>query len=137
MIPNLHRDWVVMASGPPAEDRQIALLQSTFPSVPAEYVELVRTATEVELKGKGKKYLRIWGPQGCLEMDEGYGISRRIPGAIPIGDNGGNQAVFYLNGHHGSGLYRVGFGNLDAEDAVFIAPSLQELLREGFGLDSL
>ena len=136
-ITGLHDDWLVLASRPPVEDHEVCLLRSSFPALPSDYLDFARMATEVELKGKGKKYLRIWSPQGCLEMDEAYGISQRMKGAIPIGDNGGGQVVFYQCGNRGDGIYRVGYGNLDADDAIFIASSLRSLLQDGEGIDTL
>ncbi|HCO7841668.1 TPA: SMI1/KNR4 family protein, partial [Escherichia coli] len=35
----------------------------------------------------------------------------------------------------GFGLYLVGFGNLDLDDAVYIAPSLEALLIEEIGAE--
>jgi len=56
-------------------------------------------------------------------MDVGYGISKWIPGVLPIGDDGGGEVIFYANGKRGSGLSHVGYGNLDLDDAVWIAGS--------------
>jgi hypothetical protein len=55
---------------------------------------------------------------------------------MPIGDDGGGQVIFYLDGQHGFGLYHVGYGNLGEEDAIWIAASLKELLCEAKGVDS-
>ncbi|MBX9624137.1 MAG: SMI1/KNR4 family protein [Gemmataceae bacterium] len=69
-------------------------------------------------------------------MDEGYMIRHRIPGAIPIGDDGGGQVIFYAQGRDGFGLYHVGYGNLDIQDAKYIAPSLSDFLSRNKGIDS-
>ena len=79
----------------------------------------------------------VRGPEGCLEMDEAHGISDYIPGAIPIGDDEGGKALIYMTGNKGWGLYLSGFGDLDAEDAQWIASNLRELLCECVGKEKL
>jgi hypothetical protein len=69
-------------------------------------------------------------------MDEGYDISNRINGVIPIGDDGEGKVIFYMRGKRGDGLYHVSYGDLDAEDAVFAAPNLTAFLQHGVGMDS-
>lgn len=136
MLSHLHQSFVVLASEPKAESDLIASVQERFPNVPDEYIKLVGEVTELELQHANGQYLRIWGPSGCLDQDDGYGISKRIPGAIPIGDDGGGHVILFLHGHHGFGLYHVGYGDIDAEDAIWIAESLNELLTEGKGISS-
>ena len=70
-------------------------------------------------------------------MDEGYGIQKRIPGAFPIGDNGGGHLIFYQDGEHGRGLYQVGYGDLDGADAVFVAVSLTDTLTKATGIETI
>ena len=60
-----------------------------------------------------------------------------MPGAIPIGDNGGGEVIFYADGSNGFGLYQVKYGNLDLEDATWIAPDLEALLYRGEGIDRI
>ena len=136
MLESLHNSFRLLASQPGATAEQIAELKSRFPSVPDEYVKLVEEATEIELQHETGQYIRIWGPGGCIEMDEGYDISKRILGAVPIGDDGGGKPIFYMNGKSGHGLYHVGYGDLDAEDAVFTAPSLTAFLQQAVGIDT-
>jgi hypothetical protein len=66
---------------------------------------------------------------------KGYGISKRIAGAIPIGDDGGGRVIMYMNGKEGYGLYHVGYGDLDEEDAIFIASNLTALLEQAAGIE--
>ena len=54
---------------------------------------------------------------------------------LAIGDDEGGKVIFYAEGKEGFGLYLVGFGNLDLDDAVYIAPSLEALLIEGIGAE--
>jgi hypothetical protein len=82
------------------------------------------------------QYIRIWSPNGSIDVDEGYRIRRRIADEVPIGDDGGGQVIFYTTGSSGFGLYHVGYGDLDREDAIWIAPSLREFLTNGTGIQS-
>jgi hypothetical protein len=136
MLGALDKSFIVLASQSPANDRQIATLVAAYPAVPNEYILLVKEATEIELQRDGSQYLRIWGPDGCIEMDTAYDISKRMPGAIPIGDDGGGRVLFYMDGKKGFGLYHVGYGDLDADNAVFAGPSLSALLGRGMGMDT-
>lgn len=80
-------------------------------------------ATELELS-YGGRYLRLYGPHGCIEMDDAYGISDAIPNAITIGDNGGSEAIVIVN----DAVYRVGYGALAPDGLNFIAESIDDLL---------
>lgn len=135
MLDFLPKTLRVLASQPGATTEQVTELKGRFSSVPEEYLKLVEEATEIELQHENGQYVRIWGPSGCIEMDEGYKISKRINGAIPIGDDGGGKVIFYMKGKRGDGLYHVGYGDLAAEDAVFTAPSLTAFLQQGVGMD--
>ena len=136
MLDLLAKTIRLLAKHPGATAEQIAELKVRFASLPEEYVRLIEEATEIELQHENGQYVRIWGPRGCIEMDEGYEISKRINSAIPIGDDGGGQVIFYMKGKRRDGLYHVGYGNLDADDAVFTAPSLVELLQHAVGMNS-
>jgi hypothetical protein len=124
-----------LASEPAATAGQVRVAEMHFGPLPRDYQALIQEVTELELEHQDGQYLRIWGPLGCKEMDEGYGIRARIPDAIPIGDDGGGRVLFYQNGPRGAGLYLVGHGNLDGADATWIARDLVALLGEGSGID--
>ena len=64
-------------------------------------------------------------------------ISQRIPGAIPIADDGGGNFVYYGRGRNGPGLYCCGYGDIDHVDAIWIAPSLKALLEQQAAFDPL
>jgi len=132
LLKNLHPRFRVERFDPAAGEADIAKLAGAFPSeIPAEYLELVREGTEVELRVDGTRYLRIWGPKGVLDQSAGYPFRRYIPSAIPVGDDGGGNALVYMNGVRGPGLYWVDYGNIDADDARFAAVSMRGLLVEG------
>lgn len=136
MIKSIHSSLQILASAPPAGANEVTLLQKYFGAIPTDYLQLVSEATEIELHHANGQYLRIWGPIGCIEMDEGYGIRQRIPGAVPIGDDGGGQVIFYQRGKQGFGLYHVGYGNLDGDDAIWMAPTLTIFLTKCVGIES-
>lgn len=128
MMNKISKSFQVLAKGPPASHDQVAAMMNYFGSIPKEYVDLVLEATAIELEHRNGQYVRIWGPTTCMDMDEGYGIRQWIPEAFPIGDDGGGRIIFYADGNRGSGLYHVGYGALDLDEAIWIAPTLTDLL---------
>jgi hypothetical protein len=126
----------ILAKQPAARPEEIQELFDYFKHCPQEYVNLIRQATEIELQYLNNQYVRIWGPLGCIEMDAGYGIRQHIPSAFPVGDDGGGHVIFFVNGKRGFGLYHVGFGNLDLDDAIWIAPDLHRFLVNCEGVDT-
>lgn len=103
--------------------------------LPVDFVSIVREMTEVEILVDNDKYFRIWSPSGCIEMNEAYEIQNYIPNSLAIGDNEGGSALIVMTGNKGFGLYKVGFGDLDADDAEYISTSLEELLVNGVGAE--
>jgi hypothetical protein len=135
MLPLLHHSITAFASLPAATPEQLEAVRSKFPNLPQEYFDLMQLATEIQLGLPDDGYLRIWSPEGPADYYEGYHFHQYMPGAIPIGDNGGCKAIFYADGNNDFGLYRVGFSNLVLEDATWISPGLEALLYRGEGLD--
>jgi hypothetical protein len=130
--------YKIDAKQPQATEDEINLLQRFSPiEVPQDYLEIVRQATEIEINVNNQKYIRIWKPTGCIEMNEDYHIQEYIPDSLAIGDDEGGSTLIYLNGTEGFGLYITGFGDLDADDAVKLAPNLRDLLVDNVGLDTL
>ena len=77
------------------------------------------------------------GPIDCIEMNEAHDIQKYIPNSLAIGDDEGGMALLYIDGKEGFGLYTVGFGNLDIEETIKIAPSLKVLLIDCVGVEEL
>lgn len=136
MLGDIDSSFTMLAKGHPASQAQIDTAVVYFGSLPQDFIDLVREATEVELQHRNGQYVRIWGPMGCINMDEAYGIRKRIPNAIPIGDDGGGHVLFFANGKQGEGLYHVGYGNLDLDDAIWIAESLGRFLAKAVGIET-
>lgn len=120
----------------PASEADIRALQN-FSSikVPLEIEEMSKIATELEINVNNEMYIRIWSPSGCIEMNEAHNVQKYIPNSLAIGDDEGGNVLIYLEGKDGFGLYMLGFGNLDIEDAVLIAPTLRDLLVNNKGID--
>ena len=123
MIESLHRDIIVLSQQPGATQEELAALARRFPAVPDTLLELMLDATEIELSYRDR-YLRLYGPRGCTEMDDAYGISEALPNAITIGDNGGCKAIVLL----ANAVYRVGYGALELDELKPVANSVHELL---------
>lgn len=112
-----------------------SLLSSVDVTVPDIYLRIVREMTDVEILVNQRKYVRIWGPARVLEMNEAYEVQKNIPSSLAVGDDEGGSALILMKGGHGFGLYKVGFGDLDVDDASYIAPSLEEFLINAVGID--
>ena len=131
---SLHPRLKLLACQPPAGPLAVKALQETFPQIPADYFELVSQASELELVTDTGRDFRVYDPEGVSEMTGAYQIPSYIPGAVVVGDSYG-QALIYANGAFGFGVYRVGWGDLDIQNACWIAPTLRAFLFEGVGLD--
>lgn len=127
MLEKLHHDVRGLARQKGASAPELAALSQRFPDLPGAFLELFGAATDLELSYRGT-YVRFYGPDGCLEMDRAYDISRRIPGAVVVGDNGGSEAIVFMAPPPGPGLFRVGYGALDVEEFKQVASSLEALL---------
>ncbi len=103
--------------------------------IPIEFIEIIKEKTEIEIKVKNEKYIRIWGASACIEMNSAYNIQKYIPDSLAIGDDECSNAVLYANGTNGFGVYMVSFGNVDADEMVYIAASLEAFFVKEEGID--
>ena len=103
--------------------------------VPLEFIEIIKERTELEIMVKNEKYIRIWGASGCIEMNSAYHIPKYIPNSLAIGDDECSNAVLYANGANGFGVYMVSFSDLDANEMVYIADSLESFFVKEEGID--
>jgi hypothetical protein len=133
----LHPRTRVLAVKGPAEQADLRLAEERFGHLPDDYTSIVQEATELELEFENGRYFRVWGPSGCVEMDEGYEIAAQVPGAIPIGDDGGGQFIYYGDGGRGWGLYCMDYGDIDPKEGVWIAVSLEDFLAHQEGSERL
>lgn len=136
MLDKIRKMYQILDEYPPAESTELRMFEDYFKRVPSDYRELVGEAKEIELLHPNGEFVRIWNPLRCIDMYEGHLFGQYMPGVIPIGSNGFGEVIFYATGNRGPGLYHVGYGNLDLQDAVWIAPSLREFLTKGEGIES-
>lgn len=103
--------------------------------VPTEYLDIIKEKTEIEILVDKKKYLRIWGANGCVEMNDAYYIQKYIPKSLAIGDDGCCNVVLYASGNYGFGLYIVPLNDLGIDEMIFVADSLMVFFENGEGVD--
>jgi hypothetical protein len=134
----ISKRFSIATKKPAAKKEDIHKLEMFSPLVlPSDYIEFVYFSAETEILVDGKKCIRIWSPIRCIELNIEYCIQEFIPGSLIIGDDEGGNAFFYADGKEGFGLYKTGFGDLDIEDAVKIAPSLRDLLVHDIGIEKI
>jgi hypothetical protein len=128
----------ILASLDPAAVSDLeALVHHFAPDVPADYLRLIASGTEIEYRVGSSGYLRVWSPLGCIEMDQGYDIRSRIPGSFPFGDDGGGRFLCYAEGSNGRGVYLCGYGAISREDLTWVTTSIESLVEDGIGLNNL
>lgn len=112
------------------------LIQYSKINVPIEFLGIIRERAELEILVNSKKYIRIWGANGCIEMNDAYHIQKYIPDSLAIGDDECSNVMLYANGNNGFGVYMVSFGDLSVDEMVYIADSLEEFFVNEAGIDT-
>lgn len=125
MLERLNPHFHVTTRLPPSSSGTLRL-RRRFGSLAPDLEELYAEVGEVEVLGPDPKYFRIWSPEGSIDMDDGYKISEHIPGAVPIGDDGGGHVILFMS----NGIHRTSYGALFPEDLVFLAKSLGDFLAD-------
>lgn len=132
--------YTIESQNSPASKEEILKLINFSPiELPKDYLELLEQATEIYINVKNGGCIRIWellGINGVMDLNEAYQVQRYIPKSLVIGDDGGDIALIYLDGKEGFGLYKIGFGDLDINDAVKISSSLKDLLVNNVGVEN-
>lgn len=135
---DLSSRFVVESKQLGATEEELNQLRAISPiDVPSEYAEIVKQATDLEINVDRSMYLRIWGPSRCIELNEAHNVHMYMPHSLAIGDDEGGRGLFYLSGKSGFGLYVTGFGNLDIDEAEYLAPTLSDLLKNNVGVERL
>ncbi len=117
-----------------SSDEEIGSMRKACPiEIPPEFIEIIKTASEIEISVMDERYIRIWGAAGCVEMNEAYQIRKYIPRSWAIGDDGGGNAIIYMTGEKGKGVYAIPFGDLCVEDAYYLSPSLRDFFGDENG----
>jgi hypothetical protein len=139
-IKDLNKRFRVDVVKAPSTDAEIAELIKFSPiPVPEFYLEMIRQGSDFEILVDNKMYIRVWGADGCLEMNPAYGIQEKAGVCLAIGDDEGGMALALVPGSvkFAAGLYLVDFAVLDIEDSTYIAESLEDLLINGTGAERI
>ncbi len=131
----------LQAKEPPATESQIddlvAFAGSVGWTLPSDYLDLLRDASEVEIVVEQRGCVRFWAPDGVLEMNDSHELQKYIPQAIAVADDEGGMAFVFMTGREGRGIYRLSFSDPDPDEAVFVADSVEALLVRGVGINRL
>lgn len=130
---NLSEKYRLDVFEPASSEADIKAMQKYFKDteIPDDYILFLSQMSEAEILVMNESYIRIWGASGCVEMNSSHKIQYYIPKSLAIGDDEEGKVIFYAEGKNGFGLYKVGFGDLDINDAEFVSPSLSALLIDG------
>ena len=136
ILKKLSSNYRIDASKSASTDKEInSLIEFSEIEIPEDFLEIIRELTEIEIKVDDEKYIRIWGADSCIEMNEAYYIQENIPNSLAIGDDEGGNALIYTTGHKGFGLYVIAFNNLDVDELQYVSSSLSHLLINNVGID--
>lgn len=137
ILNNMSKVFEIVTSDAKSSNNEIdELIQYSKIDVPIEFIEIIKEKTELEILVNSEKYIRIWGANGCIEMNDAYHIQKYISDSLAIGDDGCSNAVLYANGNKGFGVYIVPFGDLDVDEMVYIADSLESFFLKEMGIDT-
>lgn len=138
ILKDLGSSYRIDASKLGSSDEEVKkLIEFSEVQVPKDFLEIIKELTEIEINIDGKKYIRIWGADGCIEMNEAYNIQESIPNSLAIADDEGGNALIYTTGQNGFGLYVIAFNDLDVDELQYVAGSLSDLLINNTGIDTI
>ena len=136
-LKDLHKRLKVASKKNASSSEAVTKMKKLFGdnTLPDEYISFITQASEVEISIDDICFIRIWGAEGVIEMNNAYHVQKYIPGGVAIGDDEGGSVILYAEGENGYGLYKTGFGDLDIDDSEYIADSLRSLLLNGDGIE--
>lgn len=136
ILNKISKSFKLAASDTKSSDGEIdALIQYAKIDIPLEFLEIIKEKTEIEILVNNEKYIRIWGANGCIEMNDAYDIQKYIPDSLAIGDDECSNAVLYAYGKNGFGVYIVPFNDLGVDELVYICDSLEAFFVNEKGMD--
>ena len=136
LLDRLSSNYRIDASKSALNDEEVKkLIEFSKIKIPKEFLEVIRELTEIEINVDEKKYIRIWGADGCIEMNNAYNIQENIPDSLAIADDEGGNALIYTTGEKGFGLYVIAFNDLDIDELQYVASSLSDLMINNVGID--
>lgn len=136
ILKELSNKYRIDASKPASNNKEIEkLVKFSNINIPEDFLEVIRELTDVEINVDGEKYIRIWGADRCIDMNEAYSIQDNIPNSLAIADDEGGNALIYTTGDQGFGIYVIAFNDLDIDELQYVAGSLSDLLINNVGID--
>ncbi|MCP1122584.1 SMI1/KNR4 family protein [Bacillus sp. 3103sda1] len=136
ILNNLSSKYRIDASKSASNEEDIKnLIEFSKIEIPEDFLEIIGELTEIEINVDEEKYIRIWGAEGCIEMNESYAIQESIPNSLAIADDEGGNALIYATGEKGFGLYVIAFNDLDVDELKYVSDSISDLLINDTGID--
>lgn len=136
ILKELSNKYRIDASKPASSNKEIEkLVKFSDINIPEDFLEVIRELTDVEINVNGERYIRIWGADGCIDMNEAYSIQDNIPNSLAIADDECGNALIYTTGEQGFGIYVIAFNDLDIDELQYVAGSLSELLKDNVGIN--
>lgn len=136
VLKNLSNNFRIDTSKPASSSEEInKLINFSDIQIPKDFLEIIMEMTEIEINVDEKKYIRIWGADGCIEMNTAYNIVESIPNSLAIGDDEGGNALIYTTGQNGFGLYLIAFNDLDIDELQYVSDSLSDFFINNIGID--
>lgn len=133
---SINSDFIIEAKeSASTEDEIMQLINFSQIEIPKDFLDMLCEFTEVEIKVGSKKYVRLWGALGCIDMNESYNIQTYIPESLAFADDEGGNTLIYTVGQKGFGIYLVAFNDLDINELQYVAKSVSDLFINGEGVD--
>lgn len=123
MLEQLNPEFRLVDQKPPSPRALLSLREAR--AISEDLAELYGEVGEIDVEGPEPRYFRIWTANEILEIDDAYGVSRAIPGAVPIGSDGGGKLIVM----RGEALFSVGYGALAESSLRPLAASLGSFLK--------
>ena len=137
MINKLNQNIKILNIGPSSELSNINSISKELNfKLPQDYIVFLQQKNDFEFS-IADVYIRIWGADGYIELNEAYDVAKQLPNSLAIGDDNSGGFIIYLSGKKGFGLYYYRMADLDINEAVKISNGLSDLLVNGEGIDVL
>lgn len=136
ILSKISKSFKISTSDYKSQDSEIdELIRYSKIDIPLEFLEIIKEKSEIEILVNEKKYIRVWGANGCIEMNDAYHIQSYIPDSLAIADDECSNVVLYAYGKNGFGLYIVPFNDLDVDELIYITDSLEAFFVNDEGID--
>lgn len=123
----IDRSFRVLARGPvPTED---AVLLAVELGASSDHQTLVPGGADIELEHESGLDVRIWSPDGLVEMNEAHQVQTRLGSGLAVGDADGRCLV-----ERPDGIFAVGWGATDPSELRLVTPDLNSMLNGELGV---